>query len=361
MDYKESVKQSSKELVNNPQWRVVYLDYANRIKEMRDLYSKAADVIESKLPKDIGLLRVYTAMASVLQSSRATSRIRSAYFDLRICGQSVGEIIYKGGVLLLKITSAQQNSNKSSFNIDTPKSPARKHYDFDSDEARDIISKLINIKGGDIAKMHSEEHRYESMILYDMSQKHIADKAISYCQPVVLGKQGFGFFQMRTPLAASKHNPKYSLKQNRPTGGGIDILARTSLKGPGFRFAVMELKDENLEKERPEVVMTQAVAYATFIGYLLRDPNCGNLWWNILRDQRESTDVSKHKNLDIDVVVVLPSNGPRPGHFDSVPIPDINVVLHPHTLFVDTDSDKTTLTNLSGTYCDVKKNKYYKG
>ena len=49
--------------------------------------------------------------------------------------------------------------------------------------------------------------------------------------------------------------------------GGIDILARR-----GGHLVIFELKDEYKKEEGPEKVMSQAIAYATFITELTSVP-----------------------------------------------------------------------------------------
>jgi hypothetical protein len=57
-------------------------------------------------------------------------------------------------------------------------------------------------------------------------------------------------------------------------GGHIDILARTT----GRKITVIELKDENVDKEPIEKVLTQATAYSIFLLNLLRS-DYGKQWY----------------------------------------------------------------------------------
>lgn len=296
----------------------------------------------------MGFLRVYSSIALVQKSAKI------AYFDLRLFGQSVGGLTVKDNKLYLTINSKQQENNELHLKIKTTANPARKPYPWDSIEAQEIIKTFVEYKGTE-ADLHSEEHKYESTILHDLVQTKSKNKKITYCRPVMLSD--YGFFQMRTVLGASKHKPKYSMKGRAATGGGIDILARIQHKNVlPWRLAVMELKDDNNAKECQPVVMTQALIYATFIGYLLRDEVCGEQWWNLFRNQNDKREIKKH--IDIDVVTVMPSDktGTLPeSKREDIPVPGIdNVTLHTYSLYVDIDKN-CTITKISGSLCTDKK------
>ena len=351
MSYKAIVDLTADILTKNDDWREAFLRYANNIKEASDVYSAAARVLKSHIPSEMGLLRIYSSIQLVQKSSRR------AYFDLRILGQSVGGLTIKNDKLYLTVTPDQQKNNRDRLEIETKAHPTNKPYLWDSNEAKKIIKTFVEYKG-EGANVRFKEHKYETLILHDLVQTSSKNKHITYCRPVMLGE--YGFFQMRTALGASNHKPIYSMNSvyNKATGGGIDILARIKHKDGSWRLAVMELKDGNQKAESQPVVMTQAMIYATFIGYLLRDEKCGKLWWDIFRNKKDENKVKPH--LDIDVITVMPPDktGKLPeSKSEEIHIPGIdNVTLHPYSLYVDTDSELSTITGISGSLCKEKSN-----
>lgn len=355
MSYKATVDLTADILTKNDDWREAFLRYATNIKNATGVYSAAADILKCHLPPEMGLLRIYSSIQLVQKSIQRVEKC--AFFDLRILGQSVGGLTVNKDKLFLTVTKDQQENNKDHLHIETRANPSRKPYLWDTKEAKEIIKTFVEYNGKG-ADLRSEEHKYESLILYDLVQTSSKNKHITYCRPVMLGE--YGFFQMRTALGASNHKPIYSMNSvyNKATGGGIDILARIKHKDGSWRLAVMELKDDNKAAESQPVVMTQAMIYATFIGYLLRDEKCGKLWWNIFRNKKEDeTKVKPH--LDIDVITVMPPDKTgklSESKFEEIHIPGIdNVTLHPYSLYVDVDFKKSIIKGISGSLCKVKK------
>ena len=193
------------------------------------------------------------------------------------------------------------------------------------------------------------------------------EKKLTYIRPVILS--GKGFFQMKTPFSASKHNakdyPVYSMRDNgAANGGGIDILARVAHNDGSWRLAVIELKDENKKGESQPVVMQQALAYATFVAHLLRDPDCGDFWWNIFRNQDDERALDENKELKIDVVTMMPpipvDKNQKPiydeGEMQPIKVPGVpNVTLYPSTIYIDADLENSRINNVYGTLIDEKK------
>jgi len=348
MNYKDIVDRTAKELIEHDDWRKAFRRYADNIKDATNTYKAAAGILKKHLPSKMGSLRIYSSIQLVQKSTKC------AYFDLRIYGQSVGGLTVKNDELYLTVTKDQQEKNRDHLKIETKAHPAKKPYHWDSNEAKEIIKTFVEYKG-EGADLRSEEHKYESLILHDLVNTSSNNKYITYCRPVMLGE--YGFFQMRTALAASKHKPKYAMGDRGAKGGGIDILARIAHKNGSWRLAVMELKDDNKAPESQPVVMTQAMIYATFIGYLLRDTDRGKLWWNIFRNKEDEKNVNAH--LDIDVITVMPPDktGKLPeSKSEEICIPGIdNVTLHPYSLYVDVDPKKSKIIGISGSLCEVKK------
>lgn len=349
IDYNQIVADAAAELRKHSDWRAAFSRYADMIIATSDVYKDASKALKQQLPKEMGLLRIYTSIALVQKSQK------NAYFDLRIYGQSVGGLVFKYGKLYLSITAKQQQNNQAHLHIETIANPLRKPYPMESNDAQKIIKEFTEYDGVG-AEMKSREHQYETLILHDLVQTTSTRKKITYCRPVMLGE--YGFFQMRTVFAASRHQPKYAMNGRAAMGGGIDILARIQHKDGTWRLAVMELKDENKGSESQPVVMMQAMIYATFIGYLLRDADCGKKWWNLFRNQ---DDVKSIKPIiDIDVITVMPTDKtgklPVAKMEKDIPIPEINnVSLHPYSLYVDVDLEKSIIKKISGSLCNEKK------
>ena len=162
---------------------------------------------------------------------------------------------------------------------------------------------------------------------------------------------GEKFFQLATPLSASKHGeiPKYSCEN----GGGIDILARvnhTNNKRDN-RLAVIELKDENKPNESQAMALQQSLVYATFLANLLRSDH-GNDWWHIFGRSNEVPEL-----LHLDAVTLMPDEGAsEEGCLDEIVINDINVIIHPHTLYYKRDKDGNP-DGFSGTLKESLRNK----
>lgn len=349
IDYNLIVAVAAEELRKHSDWRVAFSRYADNIIAVSDVYKEASKALKQQLPKEMGLLRIYSSIALVQKSPK------SAYFDLRIYGQSVGGLMFKNGKLYLSITAKQQQNNYKHLHIETIANPPRKPYLLESKDAQMII-KIFTEYDGVGADMKSREHQYETLILHDLVQTTSTRKKITYCRPVMLGE--YGFFQMRTVFAASRHQPKYAMNGRAAMGGGIDILARIQHKDGKWRLAVMELKDDNKKSESQPVVMMQAMIYATFIGYLLRDVDCGKKWWNLFRNQDDEKSIKP--TIDIDVITVMPTDKtgklPEAKMEKEIPIPGINnVSLHPYSLYVDADLEKSIIKKISGTLCSEKK------
>lgn len=257
------------------------------------------------------------------------------------------------------------------MNLETKANPPRRLYKWDSEEAQTIFSSLINYSGKD-AKMHSEEHKLETLVLTDLAKKHKksgkeGNKRLTCIRPVVLGD--VGFFQMRTPFKASKHSdkdyPKYSMsKKGAASGGGIDILARVQHKNCKWRLAIIELKDDNKRSESQPIVLQQALVYATFIAHLLRDKDCGDAWWNLFRNQDKDVLLDDKKEIAIDVITMMPpipcdkKGNPiyEECEMRPIPVPYIqNVTLYPSTIYIETNDSKSNIERTFGTLIEDKR------
>ena len=370
MTNQDIVYETSKKLVSKEEWRKSFNRYANGITKNKRIFKDVGDFLKkNKIEKELDPVRIYSYVSLAYNELNTIVK-----YDLRIYGQSVGTLVIKRNKnnkynLFLQITKNHEKHNKQHLKIDTKANPPRKPYDWDSEEAKAIISSYKRVINKDVV-MHSEERKLETLVLSDLVKKGSKEeKVLRYMQPIILG--GIAFFQMPTPFCASNHNdkdyPKYSMrKDGAATGGGIDILARVDHKDGSHRFAVIELKDENKREEPQKLVMQQALVYATFIAHLLRDKRCGNLWYNLFRDQREDMSLNDN-NLDIDVITMMPpipkdeSRNPIDEECEMAPIQvpnvnvNVNVTLHPYTLYLETDKNKSKINKVSGSLLNDKK------
>jgi hypothetical protein len=120
-------------------------------------------------------------------------------------------------------------------------------------------------------KKHNHESNVENLLLEEFSKTSSDNKAILHIQPVKIFDIRYA---MPTPISAS--NPK-KLKYAGSKGGGIDLFARTGKKP---YLTIIEIKDENTQKEPPLDALKQAIQYAIFIRELLRSDK-GQTWYHI--------------------------------------------------------------------------------
>ena len=247
--------------------------------EWESRYEKYADAIyeNSELIKGYKkMFHQWNPLYLYLNISNAKKNLKSnVSFSLRYLGQDVAT---------LKIN----NDNKSKevkVTISTKSFDVKNKRDFDCIEKLDGVlwkSKeaarfrkhfSTNPERTKITGKGNTEHRIESLLLTEFSEKAGNKKTLRNIQPVKIA--GIARFQMPTPLSASniKNDTKYS-----KNGGGIDILARFG-KGK-VRLCIMEVKDENKKQEPPRKAIIQALSYATFISKLLKSPG-GEKWWKI--------------------------------------------------------------------------------
>lgn len=270
----------------------------------------------------------------------STDRVRKAKdddveFDLRYEGQSVAKLKVKEEALYL-IPETENNKNHyegyaALFKHEQPKESLA----WNSTEAQEF-RKYFAKSPERIDKKSTKESQLESRWLKQFKKRSSTDKLILNIRPIQLFN---GYFQMPTPLAASDvDNIKYA-----EVGGGIDILARQGVAGRPF-LTVIELKNENKVRERPEVAIKQAIAYATFMQRLLRTEEAGNTkWWKFFGFGRPIDNP-----LTIRTVIAMPSGKYNDDWFagKTIGIPGSNDVLELHYLYFDVDEQDGKLSNV---------------
>lgn len=305
-----------KTLNDNPEWKSRYETYANSIIKNTQKYKDNAKRFRVLSP-----MYAYSSITKVKNDSTTCS------YDLRFAGQSIGTVSVdkKGNIKL----SADENQVKCAIdNFDyTHKNGFSCNWK--SSEATEYRRCFYRKNIDNSTQLHSQEHRIENWMLAEFAKtQRKQKKLLCNIQPVRLGGK---FFQLATPLSASKHceQPKYSAEK----GGGIDILARVKHSSKDHRLAVIELKDENKDGESQAMAMLQALSYATFLAALLRC-KCGEKWWGIF-DRRSKLP---KKTIHIDAVTLMPEGESPIGALDPLTIDELGVTIHPHTLFYKKDS-----------------------
>jgi len=270
----ETANKAAEELKNNTEWITRYAGYASEIMEIQETIKDARKLFHERKP-----LYVYSSISRAKNRSQVT-------FNLRYRGQSVAEISYKKGKLLLKTNK----NTKEFYGIEGGKT-----FEWNSKEAEIFRGGFAKCPDRINKRKKNEEHRFESALLTELSKNKGSDKVLTNIQPVRLVESRF---QMPTPFKASGGQPAYIGHK----GGGIDLLCRTK-HGNKSVLNIFELKDEYEDHEK---VLQQAVIYSVFIHKLLRSPDAGsNNWWKLF-------GFSKIPNtslpLRINAVIALPKN-----------------------------------------------------
>ena len=271
-------------------------------------------------------------------------------YQLRFRGQKVGTIIAKTSPVKLK----SEVSAACEYFKDCPLKKEDEEKDWNSKEARAFRSYFNKLDG--IVKTKSAEHVVENLLLEAFRRGSAADKPLINIQPVLLHGM---FFQMPTPLSASKEEIKYS----NDKGGGIDILARIITKTNLNRLCVIEVKDENKPKESQRKAMSQAVAYAVFIAKLVTEQP---KWWEIFSYHLEEKGNTKLDKEHIEVVTIMPAGNTETCEKEDYEVGDLGITLHCRSLYYDDNKYKAalnaskysgkTMFEFSGTFLDeIKK------
>ena len=306
-------------LHSNDEWKARYDGYLN------DIWNNPSK--RSKGFRTPAGLSVYTTIGT---------RNTPIYF-LRFKGQNVGEVrVTKNGI---ELTSKAKSEDFKKCPLSTTNKV--KWHSKEASEFRKFFLDLSR-KENDI-HTHSEEHHVENALLKEFRKSKSIEKALSNIQPVLLHGN---FFQMPTPLKASTHQPSYSESK----GGGIDILARIKAKNGHTRLCIIEIKDENENKETQKQAMSQAVTYATFIAALLQDQPEWMEFFNAHTSQMGlSRNTDKH---DLEVVTIMPMGTTETFEDEKIKIPgESPFTLHCHSLYYDKQIfDTTSKFVFSGTF-----------
>ena len=326
---KDVIKKTAEILSDNSEWRKRFAKYANDIHE-----KKAAKIAFGRLFRTRNSLHIYS-----------TTTQSETEFQIRFAGKNVGKVIYdsnKNKVFLtvdeshLKVAKALgyggETLNKELWNC----KEASAYRSFFNHQ---VSTKSICDIFGNAGLGEGKEARVENKLLVEFKNGDL----IRNINPVLLCG---AFFQCSTPITASDHKmlPEY----RGVRGGRIDILARIKhgSNRNSNRLAVIEVKD-SYENDTQADALQQAIAYATFLAYLLKNEKCGNAWWNIFGKGGKVP-----ANLHIDAVTLMPEYDKSvEGDMSLLNIPDLGVTIHPYTLYYKEDKDGNP-TGFSGNLKD---------
>ena len=254
-DFNDVVRVTRQLLHENREWQERYSRYARMILENTPEIEAVRQTFREWAP-----LYLYMNVSNAL---RATSSVR---FELRYLGQTVAEI--RRGKELTLDSAAYDALNLRDFGCDIQAGA----IPWDSSGAaafRRFFKERPPARSGEGRGNH--EHRLESLLLTELSKT--SSKALPHMRSVRVGGLRF---PMPTPLRASNHK---EVQYSGQHGGGIDILARAGF-GRGAGLCILELKDENTNREPPRDAVKQALTYAVFIRELLRS-EAGRQWWRL--------------------------------------------------------------------------------
>lgn len=345
-EYENIIGHVSKLMIENAgDWTKRYKDY------LHVLNPKSTECTRIRRMKN--MFQIETPITRYLSISYAKKAKNAVVFDLRVYGHSIGNLVVKldakvksildadvfDSEKLLKmredITYVAFNENNSNALKWVRNQLARDTIIYDmldrwitkyiddkivnGDEADGLNKKQKTVKyawkseelrrlrsilqlGEDTLNLETE-HACENLLLKELSKKDGTGKYIKNIQPVTICDTGF--FQLATCLKGSDAKKDISkITYSKQYGGGIDILARIS-KGNKSELCVIELKDKYEHNERPIKAMKQAISYAVFLDYLIRDEraNGESLSWyeDIFTNGRTITD-----KIRINVVVAMP-------------------------------------------------------
>lgn len=231
--------------------------------------------------------------------------VNDFHFSVRYMGQEVATIVSKltNGKIFITADEKKNEKNKSAFGTDVPE--LSNETTWDSDEAKKFRKFFENSPAynGAIGEHRLENELYTALI----KGENGAPKLLKGIQPIKLANSLR--FPLTTPLSASGDEVNYAT-----VGGGIDILASCRNK-----LTVIELKKEY---QSPEIVMKQALRYATFLHTLLRSEKeipsdnsknapkiSGEEWYKFLKTTEENEGNPPFpEGLIINVVVAMPKN-----------------------------------------------------
>ncbi|MCD8208949.1 MAG: hypothetical protein LUD72_13505, partial [Bacteroidales bacterium] len=309
-------------------------DYKEKGKKIKEIIAKL------NIPDEVQL---YSSLSKVKYTKKG-----NACYELRFCGQRIcGVNVLDSDVEnpIIQLSDDDRKRNEKWFGIKDDISGVSLN------SAKELF--FDKFTSCSIGKVKSWEHKLESLVLREMAKEKEKREGFRDIEPV---KLGVGFFQMPTAVKAGTLVPEISRNKDEViVCGHIDILAKVSCPNGGWMPAVIEVKDENKPVEPIEDVMIQALIYATFLGHLLADKDCGEAWYNIIGGKDQKGECPVPDTIDILVVAMMPPKKyGEPDKINEAPISfevgdndkKKTIRLIPCTCYIGTDENFTTINGV---------------
>ena len=267
-----TITKVDEELKNNKIWLDYFNGYADDIFKTKE--------IKEELSKSFRKYKPFTYHTII---NDLKNDVNCLHVDVRYLGQNVAKITVNQGKVVKISTKEYESKNKTYFGCEIKLDKATWTGE-DAREFRNFFRKFDNESEEYKKKVRqniqnsNKEHEIQDLLFSEFIKESSKNKLLCGIQPVTFADY---FFAMKTPLKASLKEIVLAAN-NGASGGGIDILARTS----GGKLTVIEVKDENNNKEPIEKVLSQATAYATSMIYLLRNSANSDKWYKIFGYKR---------------------------------------------------------------------------
>lgn len=276
---------NARKLLTSQTWVAQYKGYAEA------MWANADFIMEKRR-----LFREWAPLYFYINTSKAMAAATTLVLDVRYLGQTVAAISCDKNRRVTITTKAYDANNRRDFNceiqlhkVDWKDAAEFRRYFRDREPVRNNTGR------------RNTEHNMESMLITEF-KKCSRDKLLHGIQPVQMA--GNIRFSMPTVFSASKHSNLRAADNGK--GGSVDILARVGSSGTNVHLCVIEVKDENCDKEPPEAALHQAVEYAVFLRELLRS-DAGALWWKLFGFTKGLPEPGK---LTLFAVAAMPTREP---------------------------------------------------
>ncbi|MBQ3944463.1 MAG: hypothetical protein II670_02490, partial [Alphaproteobacteria bacterium] len=279
-------------------------------------------------------------------SAYTTNPKKDIHFDLRFWGQSIATVIVpknskSNNKLIIDKKKFVTRNNKEKFkgvlDLDIFKNECNEY----SWAGNNLVQQFKQFFKSYTGEAGQEEHKCENLLLKELYKSGKTSK-LRNIQPITIDKgESKIFFQMQTPISASKDDISYSTK-----GGGVDIMARYG-KGVNMKLIIFELKDTYTQfggKDDEEDVIKQAIAYATFIARLC-ETDYANDVWNLFGFEENSP---RGKIIAASSLLPDPQNDIFPSYCGSIiNVPNSDYKIELNCTYFDKSTFKITRSSLN--------------
>lgn len=338
-EFKAVIDRVCKILNDNKEWQTTFDKYVNALNDvnLQTVIRNASN--KFRLPKN---LQLYIRISDLENNNDTT-----ANFDVRYMGKSVANI---------KASYLDKEDVKIGFKkccrnfkfVGGEKFNPEQCIDDKTTNTNDwfyknsaLAQKFKRLFKHGATNIVINEAACEYSLLKLMKHEHANSNCLNGIKvnPVMIAETGF--FQMPTAISAShiKEGGVNKITYSGSNGGGIDILARLN-----NRLTIFELKKIDAI-ESPEVVIMQALAYATFLVKLIKYKGDDVLRaFNIGRNADKNKPIRHRKTIN---VCCLMSNRLKNGEIRQLPdfittktrIKLDDYTLELHYMYFDIDKD----------------------